>query len=103
MIYSKQRQAFTISGGTYAFNTTPIRGNLEHLIVIPNSSTTVYDITIKDKDRDIIYDRKAVVGRLDDKDGLPIGWDTSEAVTIAFSSVTSNEAFTTILKVREKI
>ena len=56
---------------------------------------------IVDAEGDIIYDRRDHEGRLDDKDGLPVGKDTQQKIEIKFFDTTKNENFDVVMKVKE--
>ena len=102
MICAKYRYSVTLSSGSGSFNTDPMYGIVEHLMIVPASTTNVYDVTMTDRDGDVVYRKIGEMGRMDDKAGLPIGRDSSEKLTVAFANATSNEAVTVIFKVREK-
>ena len=103
MLWDKKKYTVTISSGSGSFNTDFMRGLVEHLMIIPDSTTNVYDVTMTDKDGDVVYRRIGETGRLDDKDGLPVGRARSEKLTVVFSNCTSNEDIKCIFKVREVV
>lgn len=103
MLWDKKVYSITISGGVGSFNTDPMRGRIEQLLIIPTTTTNTYNVNFTDKDGDIIYQNLNAFGRIDDRAGLPIGKDLSEKWTVSFSSVGINEAIKVIFKVRETV
>lgn len=101
MLYNKQKLTVTISGGTGSVNTAGLKGFIELMTVTPTTSTNVWDMTIKDKDRDIIFNRQSETGTLFYIDGLPVGLDEFEKLNISFANVTINEVITVALRIRE--
>lgn len=103
MLWQKNKYTLTVSAGTIAGNTDFMRGMIEQLIVSPLNSTTQWDFTLTDRDGDVIYQRVSEVGTVNDRTALlPIGRDSSERLTMAFTNVTANEAIKIIFKVREQ-
>lgn len=100
MLWDKKKYLVFIKGGKGQFNTGKMRGCIEHLIVIPQTNTTVWRMSIVDSDGDVIYD-KSHIGRLDDREGLPVGTAKQEICTVLFAEVNRNEPITVIFKVRE--
>ena len=100
MFWDKKKYKVKSRGGKIQFNTKEIRGVVEHLIVKPHDSV-MWSMIILDKDGDEIYDRRGHLGRLDDKDGLPVGTDTQEKVTVKLFDITENTEFDIIFRVRE--
>ena len=70
-------------------------------MVIPASENTVWSMKIIDAEEDIIYDIKDYEGRLDDKEGTPVGKDRQQPINIVFYDSTANENIKVILKVKE--
>lgn len=103
MIHDKKSYTVTISGGLGSFNTDPMRGMIDQLLIIPATSTNTYNINMVDRDGDMIYQMNNAFGRIDDRSGLPIGKDISEKWTVSFSSVGVNETIKVIFKVRETV
>jgi len=101
MFWDKKKYIIKLKGGGARFNTKEIRGLVEHLIVKPEKENTVWDMCIIDKDGDVIYDRRQYCGRLDDKEGLPVGKDTPEKLTVVLSNVSHNTSFDIIFRTRE--
>ena len=100
MFWDKKKYTISIVGGRGQFNTEKMRGLVEHLIIKPGSKDTAYNIRMTDKDGDDIYDKR-YMGRVDDKDGLPIGKDTQEKVSVFFTNVSKNDVFDVIFITRE--
>lgn len=103
MLHDKKRYSVTIVAGVGSFNTDPMRGIIDQLLIIPTTATNTYDIKFTDKDGDIIFQNLSAFGRIDDRGGLPIGKDLSERWTVNFSNVGINESITVIFKVRETV
>lgn len=103
MLWSKNKYTLTVSAGTVSANTDLMRGMVEQLIISPATETTQWDMTLTDRDGDVIYKRVSEVGTVNDRTAwLPIGRDSSEKLTVAFTNVTANEAIKVIFKTREK-
>ena len=102
MHFHKSKSVVTLKGGKGYLTTEKLRGLAEHIIINPTSKDTEYDVVIVDKEGDCIYERLNHVGRLDDKEGLPIGKDQQEAVTVYISNASKNENVTVIFKVRDE-
>lgn len=78
-------------------------GLVQHLMVIPEKQDTVWSMEIRDKDQDIIYSVVDHIGRLDDKQSLPVGFDKPDTLYGNIYDSTSNENFKVIFKVRESV
>lgn len=102
MIWSKYKYTLTVSGGTVSGNTDFMRGMVEQLYVYPTTSTTQWDLSIVDRDGDVVYSRTSEVGNLSDKAELPAGRDNNERFTMVFTNVTANENIKVIYRVREQ-
>ena len=101
MLWDKTKFIVKIKGGKGNCLTLGMHGLIQHLIIIPENKNTVWSMKLLDQDGDVIYDIVDHVGRLDDKEGLPVGRDTKQALRVMFDEVTSNERITIIFKVRE--
>jgi hypothetical protein len=101
MFWDKEKVTIIVMGGKGSANTKKIRGMVQHLMVVTPTEDVVYDMQLIDKDGDVIYDVRGYIGRLDDKEGLPIGKDDQEKVTIKFSNVSENVPIDVIFKIRE--
>lgn len=102
MLTDKKRQVVTISGGTASVNTGFMRGFIGLITITPQTSTTVWDLNIKDKDSDIIYLRTSETGTISDRAEIPVGLDNQEKFTMNFTNVTANEPITVVFRIREK-
>lgn len=103
MLWVKNKYILTVSGGTVSGNTDFMKGKIEQLIISPITETTQWDMTLTDRDGDVIYKRVSETGTLNDRTAmLPIGRDSSERFTIGFLNVTANENIKVIFKVLEK-
>lgn len=103
MLWQKSKYLITISGGSASINSNIMRGMIEQVIITPTTSTNSWDITFKDKEGDISYQRISETGTINDRTArIPVGNDSSEKFTITFANVTINEVINVILKVREK-
>lgn len=101
MLWNKEKHIVSIRGGAGHVTTNPLHGLIQQLIVMPDSDSTIWSLKIIDKEGDTILDIRDHKGRLDDRQGLPVGRDSSQKVSIFFSDVTKNEKIVIILKVRE--
>jgi hypothetical protein len=103
MLWRKSKYIIGISGGKGIQTTEAMHGLIQHLIVIPADDRMVWSMKILDKDSDAILDVRDHHGRLDDRQGLPVGGDTQQKVTIMFNEVTENKKMVVILRVREVV
>lgn len=101
ILWNKTSYQVKLHGGVGRIATEPMHGLIQHLIVIPSSKNTVWSMRILDQEEDVIYEVIDHEGRLDDKDGLPVGKDMQQKVDIIFYDSTSNEKMRIILKVKE--
>ena len=102
MHWHKCKYLVTLKGGKGFLTTEKLRGLADHIIITPKSVDTEYDVLMIDRDGDCIYECRNHVGRLDDKDGLPIGKDQQESLTVLFENASKNEKMTVIFKVRDE-
>lgn len=72
-----------------------------HFIVRPQTKDTVWDLVLFDREGDELFEVSEQTGRHDYKDGLPLGKDAQEKLTICFSGVTKNEPIKVIFKTQE--
>ena len=91
-----------MQGGRGQVLTDPLHGLIQHLAIIPHSWDTVWSIRIIDQEEDVIYERRDLEGRMDDKEGLPVGKDMQQKIRIEFYDSTKNEQFKVLMKTREK-
>ena len=101
MYFDKRRYIVPIRGGKGSINTETLRGMVVHMIVRPESPDTFWDLTVYDREDDEMIEFKQVVGRMDDKTGVPLGKDSQEKVTISFTNVSKNEPIKVIFKTKE--
>lgn len=82
-----------------------MRGMVEHLIIRPDTVNggcpTSWDMTIIDKEGDELYEITDHAGRLDDREGFPLGKDAQEKLTLKFTNVSRNEPIKVIFRIRE--
>src|SRR3990167_10163680 len=91
MYFDKRKYLVQITGGKGLTNTETLRGMVVHMIVRPQSSDTMWDLTIYDKEQDEMVEIVGHTGRFDEQSGIPLGKDTQEMLTIHFKNVTRNE------------
>lgn len=101
ILWDKKSYQVKLHGGCGRILTEPIHGLLQHLMVIPNSKETIWSMRIVDQEEDVIYDIQDHEGRLDDKEGLPVGKDRQQPINIVFYDSTANENIKVVLKVKE--
>lgn len=83
--------AIATSGGAYSANTRKEYGRIMGVRVRPLTATTIYDVSILDKDSFVIYQRQGIKGAFsEDLAGCPI----VGILTCAIANATANEAFT---------
>jgi len=98
MLIHKERLSGTVASNTLTITTSKFSGIvIHHIYVKPATATNTYNITIKDADQDILYSNLSVEGTLDVEVEIP----TRGTLTVALTSVATNEAFTGYLGVRE--
>ena len=88
--------------GGAQIRTTPMHGLIQHIVVSPSHVDTVWSMDILDRDNDLIYTRRDCEGRLDDKEGLPVGRDKPECLDIILYDATANEKFNVMFKVKDR-
>ena len=101
MFFDKRRYIVNISGGKGSINTDRLRGMVAHFVVRPKSELTIWSLDVLDKESDEMREIKNHVGRLDDFNGITLGKDDQELVTLRFYDVSSNEPIKVIFKIRE--
>lgn len=80
----------TTSAGTIAQNTRDtLRGVMRQVIAKPTTSTTIYDIQVKNNQDRIIYERTSVEGALAEEVAIPV----YRTHTITISNATNDEEF----------
>lgn len=101
MFFYKRKYIVEIKGGEGKINSENLRGMVKHLIVRPKSLETVYDFKMLDKEGDEMIEVFNHKGRLDDREGIPLGKDQLEKMTFVFENVTHNDPIKIILKIEE--
>lgn len=101
MLWDKTKYLIRTSQGEGNVRTGAMHGLIQHLIVCPQSADTVWSLLIADKDNDVIYACEDVEGRLDEREGIPVGQDKPEPLSIKIYDTTANEPFEVIFKVKE--
>ena len=101
MLWDKKKYKIKLKGGRGVASTDPMQGLIEHLIVIPNKIDMIWSMQIKDMAGDVIYEVIDNEGRLDDKDGLPVGFPHQEKLNIIIYDTTINDEVNVIFKVGE--
>ena len=102
MLFDKKKYFFKEGSN----ETSPLRGTIDQIIVIPPKGI-VFDFKIIDSDDDVIYEKKNIKERLDDRSGLPVGQPRQERLMVIISEKNrlfkkkSNGKFTIIFKTRE--
>lgn len=101
MYFDKRRYIIPIVGGTGVKNTESLRGMVVHMIVRPENPETIWSLTIYDKEDDELLEVVDHSGRLDDRNGLPLGKDAQEIITLKFFNVTTKDPIKVIFKTKE--
>ena len=101
MLWDKKVYNIRLHGGKARLVTEPMRGLIQHMMVIPATIDTVWSMSLTDKDGDKIYDIHDHDGRLDDREGIPVGRDTQQPLEVNFYESTKNELFSVIFKIKE--
>ena len=102
MLWNKIKYKVRLCGGQGNFKTTEIHGYIQQIIIAPQNFDTVWSVKILDQDDDVIYQKLDVEGRLDDKEGFPVGQSKPEDLKVLIYDSTANEDFEVILKLRER-
>ena len=82
-------------------NTDKLSGTVMHCIIKPESLDTIWNLIILDKEGDELVEIRDHVGRLDDREGLFLGKDAQEKLTLSFNQVSKNEPIKVIFKTQE--
>jgi len=101
LYFDKRRYIIPIKGGTGQKTTEDLRGMVVHMIVRPDNEETMWSLVMLDKDDDEMIEIKNYTGRLDKYDGVPLGKDKQEKVTLVFTKVSANEDIKVIFMTRE--
>lgn len=110
MLWDKETYKIDVNNGCGSVETKPVSGLLSHLVIEPIFDDTRWNLKILDSDKDVIYS-KDCIGRLDDKEGLPVGRAALESLKLCIVGAyrrkffikkpINNEQFHVIIKVRE--
>ena len=101
MLWKKERYIVLIHGGKGMVIANPEHGLIQQLIVCPKSGDTIWSMDIMDRDDDCIYAIKDYEGQLNDREGIPVGKDQTEKLTIKFYELTKNEDMKVIFNIKE--
>lgn len=101
MLYDKKRYTVTISAGSASFVTEGMKGRIELITIAPLTSSNVWDLTLKDRDGDVIFSRQSETGTLFYIDGLPVGLDGLERLRGTFANVGTNENIIVSFRIKE--
>lgn len=101
MLWDKKKYEIKLKGGRATLLTDPMHGLIKHLIIIPGNKETIWSMDIFDKSEDIIYQIIDHEGRLDDKEGLPVGLDSQEKLTVKIYDTTFNDTMNIFFKIQE--
>ena|SRR3990167_924088 len=102
ILWDKKTYEVKLHSGQGKIQTDPIYGLIQHLMILPSSKDTVWSMKILDAEGDPIYEIIDHEGRLDDKEGLPVGKDMQQKINIEFFDSTANEMIRLIMKVKER-
>ena len=97
MLIQNEQLTGSVSSGALSVNTANIRGLCRHIIVAPDSSNTVYDISITNPAGAVVYERTSETGTLSELTSLPI----KGIYTIAIANSSADEAFVLQLVIEE--
>ena len=101
MLWNKIKYQIKLHGGEGQIKTTELHGFIQQIIIAPQNFDTVWSVKIFDQDGDVIYQKLDIEGRLDDKEGFPVGQSKPEDLNVLIYDSTANENFEVILKLRE--
>lgn len=101
MSWRKDKYIVVIQYGVGQVITTASRGFIQQFVVSPQSNDTVWSMSILDRDQDCIYSIKDQEGPLNDRQGLSVGKDQMEKLTIQFYELTKNEPMKVIFNIQE--
>lgn len=101
MLWDKTKYAIQLRRGRGECKTSPMHGLIQQIVVTPKNPLTVWSMDILDGDLDMIYTRQDWEGRLDDKDGLPVGRDKPECLSVRIYDATENDKFEVVFKLKE--
>lgn len=101
MSWRKDKYVVAIKRGVGKIITTELRGFIQQFIISPESNDTIWSVDILDRDMDRIFSVKDHQGELNDRQGLCVGKDQMEKLTIHFYELTKNENIKVILNIKE--
>lgn len=101
MIWLKRKYEIDLAFGEGRRTTDAMYGTIDHLMVQPEKSDTIWSMRIIDSGDDVIYEVIDHEGRLDYREGIPTGADKQEQLIVEIYDTTSNDLMTVIFKVRE--
>lgn len=101
MLWDKTKYRVNLRGGKGHFKTSGMHGIVDHIIIRPENRHTIWSARIIDQEFDIIYEVYDHQGRLDDKEGLPVGKDQPQRIIVEIFDATKNDLFDIMFKVRE--
>lgn len=94
-IHSEKLTGATVSG-SLSLNTINVEGILMNVIVVPNSDTTDYDISITNSFDANIYERTSETGSMSEETYLPV----TGVYTVDIENATADESFLILLIVQ---
>ena len=106
MFFDKKKYIVPISGGKGIVNTTAMRGMVVHLIIRPeppdkDEPVTEWALQVFDKDGDELMEVFDHEGRLDYTEGIPLGKDAQEKLTLSFTRVSKNKPIKVVFLIKE--
>ena len=102
MTYDKKKYVIKPSYGVGNVTTEPLYGLIRNLVVEPKSKSTIWSMSVYDRDNDIIFQRLDQEGVKSYTDGIPVGKDKQEALKLVFDELTSNEEIKVIFNIQEQ-
>ena len=107
MLWHKEILTATVTAGTGAVNTIPLKGKIEQMVVTALNGTVPQNVSwtlnVLDKEDDAVL-QITHIGRLDDRTLLPVGKDVAEKYTFVFTAVAGTvTTMRTFMKVREVV
>ena len=101
MLWDKRKYILKIKGGCGQLITDGFHGLIQQLLVSPQTKDTIWSMDIFDRDNDLIYKIHDHEGQLNDRQGLPVGKDQPERLTVRFYELTKNEDMSVIFNIKE--
>lgn len=97
IFYQYRNLSAVITSGTYSDNILKTIGVLKQIYIKPTSTSTIYDVQLIDRDNDIIFERNAEQGILNELTDLPL----QGIYTIKILNSTVDENFIIKLFIKE--